>query len=470
MVKTKVVFRCQGCGYESVKWMGRCPECGEWNTLTEEVEKKDVHPRLISVTEALSPQSIGKIKTEAVKRVKTGIGEFDRILGGGIIPGSLILIGGAPGIGKSTLLLQVANTLSIDKGYTKEGTSRAAVLYVSGEESVQQTKIRAQRLDVDAEKLYVVSETNLENIINHIKILNPKFVVIDSIQTVYKDSLPSAPGTVSQVRECTVELLRVAKDSSISIFISGQVTKEGAIAGPRVLEHIVDTVLYFEGNSQHMYRILRAYKNRFGSTNEIGVFMMKEKGLFEVENPSEIFLSERPIGASGSVVIGSLEGTRPLLVELQALVSAANFTQPQRRAIGVDYNRVSLLLAVLEKRLGFHLGMQDVFINVVGGIKIDEPATDLGILVAVASAFRNLPVDSKTVVMGEVGLTGEIRAVNFIDKRIKEAAKLGFRTCVISQGNLSGLNIKDKIDIVGVSNVKEALSVVLGESAKRKKL
>ncbi|MFH1784508.1 MAG: DNA repair protein RadA [bacterium] len=470
MVKTKVIFRCQSCGYESMKWLGRCPECSEWNTMSEEIERKEVHrARLVPFTGDTSPQSISKINASSVRRVITGIGEFDRILGGGIVPGSLILIGGAPGIGKSTLLMQVAHRLSTRPDLEGASASSGRVLYVSGEESVQQAKIRAMRLEADAEKLYVVSETNLEIIAKHIEMLKPQFVIIDSIQTVYKDSLPGAPGTVSQVRECTVELLRIAKDRDISIFISGQVTKDGSIAGPRVLEHIVDTVLYFEGNSQHMYRILRAYKNRFGSTNEIGVFIMKEKGLCEVENPSEIFLSERPVGASGSVVIGSLEGSRPLLIELQALVSPANFTQPQRRAIGVDYNRLSLLLAVLEKRLGMHLGMQDVFVNVVGGIEVDEPSTDLGILCAVASAFRNAPVDPKTVVMGEVGLAGEVRAVNFIEKRIKEAAKLGFGHCVIPQGNLSGLKIKDKIDLIGVGNVKDALSILLGTSTRKRK-
>ncbi len=469
MIKTKIVFRCQECGYESGKWMGRCPDCGNWNTIVEEVEKQETISRFISTSDVFKPQSISEIKIEKAERVSTGIVEFDRILGGGIIPGSLILVGGAPGIGKSTLLLQVANNLSkslyetLGKDRTDEkDISKTAVLYVSGEESIQQTKIRAKRLNADAEKLYVVSETNLENIINHIKILKPRFVIIDSIQTIYKNILPSAPGTVGQIRECTVELLRLAKDKNISIFISGQVTKEGIIAGPRVLEHIVDTVLYFEGNSQHSYRVLRAYKNRFGSTNEVGVFVMKDKGLFEVENPSELFLSERPVGASGSVVIASLEGTRPLLIELQALVSPANFTQPQRRAIGVDYNRVSLLLAVLEKRAGMHLGMQDIFINVVGGIEVDEPATDLGIVIAVASAFRNLIIDSKTVVMGEVGLVGEVRAINFVDKRIKEAAKLGFENCIIPKGNLSGVNIKDRINLHGVSSIKEALSIVLG--------
>ncbi|MFH1238557.1 MAG: DNA repair protein RadA [bacterium] len=464
MVKTKMVFRCQECGYESAKWLGRCPECGNWNTLAEEIEKGEIQSRFIQVTESLAPQAIDSIKTENVLRISTGIGEFDRILGGGIVPGSLILLGGPPGIGKSTLLLQVANNLSQSQ---RETPGQSAVLYISGEESVGQTKLRAGRLNVAAEKLYVVSETNLENIISQIKTFNPLFVIIDSIQTIYKNSLPSAPGTVGQVRECTVELLRVAKDKNISIFISGQVTKEGLIAGPRVLEHIVDTVLYFEGDSQHSYRILRAYKNRFGSTNEIGVFVMKETGLVEVENPSEIFLSERPLGASGSVVIGSLEGTRPLLVELQALVTPANFTQPQRRAIGVDYNRVSLLLAVLDKRVGMHLGMQDVFINVVGGIEIDEPATDLGIIISVASAFRNIAVDPKTVIMGEVGLAGEVRAVSFVDKRIKEAAKLGFKTCIVPQGNLSGLNIKEKITLQGVGNIKEALSLVLGDHSKK---
>ena len=398
------------------------------------------------------PQPVTDVSTSEERRITTGIGEFDRVLGGGVVSGSLVLIGGDPGIGKSTLLLQAGHAI---------GERAGTVLYVSGEESVRQIKLRADRVKVASERLLLLSETNVDSILNQLCHIRPAAAVIDSIQTTFSPHLESAPGSVSQVRECASRLMHAAKREGISILLIGHVTKEGAIAGPRVLEHIVDTVLYFEGERHHSFRILRTVKNRFGSTNEIGVFEMREEGLVEVGNPSELFLAERPEHVSGSVVVCSVEGTRPLLVELQALVSPTNFGLPQRVAAGIDHRRLSLLLAVLEKRAGLRLGNHDVFMNVAGGVRIDEPAVDLGMVVSVASSLRDVPVGSAVVAVGEVGLGGEVRAVSHIEKRIGEAAKMGFSRCVCSKRNLKGLKTVGDIEISGVHTVSEALNLLL---------
>ncbi|WP_078697294.1 DNA repair protein RadA [Caloramator quimbayensis] len=450
MGKIKTSFICQECGYESPKWMGKCPGCGSWNTMVEEVQEKN-NNKLIESTSR--PLAINQIELLEEERYSTSLEELDRVLGGGVVRGSLILVGGDPGIGKSTLLLQVASNIS-SKG--------SLVLYASGEESSKQIKLRAKRLEVKEENLYVLSETNLSAIEKFIEELKPKVVVIDSIQTIYRPELLSAPGSVSQVREATSVLMRIAKTLNISIFIVGHVTKEGSIAGPRVLEHMVDTVLYFEGERHHTYRVLRAVKNRFGSTNEIGVFEMREKGLVEIKNPSELLLSGRPNNVSGSCVVCSMEGTRPVLVEIQALTCATAFGMPRRMATGVDYNRVILLMAVLEKRVGMQVQTFDAYVNVAGGLKLDEPACDLGIICSIASSFRNLPIHPKTIVVGEVGLTGEIRGVNMIEKRILEAKKLGFLKCIIPKENVRGIEIPKGISVMPVDNIHEALDVILG--------
>ncbi|HOO12680.1 MAG TPA: DNA repair protein RadA, partial [Bacillota bacterium] len=416
MARVKSVFVCQHCGYESPKWMGRCPGCGEWNTMVEEVLSKTDRRLSHAGGEGNKPVAMDQIDLSKETRNSTGMQELDRVLGGGIVRGSLVLVGGDPGIGKSTLLLQLAGSVS----------SRQRVLYVSGEESVKQVKIRGERLGISSGNIFILGETDIDIILDQVKRMTPDMIIVDSIQTVYTPEISSAPGSVSQVREVTARLLQTAKAMAIPTFIIGHVTKQGAIAGPRVLEHMVDTVLYFEGERYHSYRVIRSVKNRFGSTNEIGVFEMKDKGLVEVPNPSEFMLEGRPAGVPGTVVVCSMEGTRPMLVELQALVSLSNLGMPRRMATGIDYNRLSMLMAVMEKRLGMQLQGQDAFVNVVGGLKIDEPAVDLGIVVAVASSFRNTPVDKTAVVIGEVGLTGEVRAVNSIDRRVAEAAKLGF--------------------------------------------
>ena len=448
----KTFYTCQQCGWQSAKWLGKCPECNSWNTLVEEIAPEQPKTKRAYLSGGEAPRLLAEIEAGEEIRLKTDIGELDRILGGGLVPGSVILIGGDPGIGKSTLLLQASNRLS------KKGNP---VLYVSGEESTKQTKLRANRVGDDSKNLYIACQTNLDVIIGHIKKLSPKVVIIDSVQVVYKPDLSSSPGSVSQVRECAGELTFLAKSSGICIFLVGHVTKEGSIAGPRVLEHIVDTVLYFEGERYHSYRILRAVKNRFGSTNEIGLFEMSDTGLREVLNPSEIFLSERSLKTSGSIVVPSLEGSRPLLVEIQALVTPTNFGLPRRRTTGLDYNRVELLLAVLEKRAGLFLANQDVFVNVAGGVKIIEPAVDLGIAIATASSLKDVPAPSQDVVLGEVGLGGEIRAVNQAQKRISEAQKLGFKRCLISKHNLKGLGAVKGIEVVGVTNVAQAIEAVL---------
>jgi len=449
--KAKTVYVCQSCGSQSPRWMGKCPDCGQWNTLVEERIEKPKDIGSSKRGKGPEPLALHEITVGDEDRFVTGIGELDRVLGGGIVAGSVVLIGGDPGIGKSTLVLQMLKQVA---------ELRGKALYVSGEESPAQIKMRAQRLGVKAENLYVLAETSLDEITRAADELQPQAIVVDSVQTVFTSELPSAPGSVGQVREVSGRLMLHAKRTGIPTFLIGHVTKDGAIAGPRVLEHIVDTVLYFEGDRGHAFRILRAVKNRFGSTNEIGVFEMKESGLAEVANPSELFLAERPKDATGSVVVSSLEGTRPILAELQALVTPTKMTMPRRTTIGVDYNRVSLLIAVLEKRVGMHLMGMDVFVNVVGGLRIDEPAVDLGVIAAVASSFRERPVDPNTVVMGEVGLAGEVRAIGQAEARLKDAAKLGFTRCVLPAANVEKLDKTaglGTMQLMGVRTVEEAM-------------
>lgn len=457
MAKRKVKFICQDCGYESPKWMGKCPGCNAWNSMVEEVEKPASRRGAFAHSEetgiAAKPVSITAIETINEARIYTDSKELNRVLGGGIVKGSLVLIGGDPGIGKSTLLLQVSSQLAAKKH---------SVLYISGEESLRQTKLRAERIGITSDHLLVYAETNLEEISRTIETIKPEFVIIDSIQTVFHPEITSAPGSVSQVRECTAELMRIGKTKGIAIFIVGHVTKEGSIAGPRLLEHMVDTVLYFEGERHHTYRILRAVKNRFGSTNEMGIFEMKEAGLEEVENPSEIFLEERSQGASGSTVVASMEGTRPVLVEIQALISPSSFGNPRRMATGIDHNRVSLLMAVLEKRVGMLLQNQDAYLKVAGGVKLDEPAIDLAVSVSIASSFRDQPTKPSDCIIGEVGLTGEVRRVSRIEQRVQEAAKLGFERVILPANNLGGWKKPEGIEVVGVSTVAQALQVTLG--------
>lgn len=431
--------------------MGKCPECGQWNTLVEEVEQKEnqVRERLVGVLS--KPESLSDISDNVEERLSTGSAELDRVMGGGIVKGSLVLVGGDPGIGKSTLLLQISNNI---------GRKGLRVLYISGEESAAQIKLRASRMDVKSGNIFLVSETNTRNVDAYVKDIKPDILIVDSIQTMYNSDISSAPGSVSQVREATLGFMKIAKQDGIATFIVGHVTKQGAIAGPRVLEHMVDTVLYFEGETHMSYRVLRAVKNRFGSTNEIGIFEMGDKGLSAVSNPSEMLLSGRMKGASGSCVISTMEGTRAMLVEVQALLSHTSFGVPRRNATGVDYNRVMLLMAVLEKRVGMQLGSSDSYVNVVGGIRLNEPATDLGIVAAIASSFRDREIDEGTVIIGEVGLAGEVRAVNFMEKRVNEAAKLGFRRCIVPRNNIKKLEQQSDIKVIGVSSVNEMLDVV----------
>ncbi|HKZ56745.1 MAG TPA: DNA repair protein RadA [Thermodesulfovibrionales bacterium] len=452
MPKVKTFYQCQSCGYTTPKWLGKCPDCGEWNTLVE--ERKETVPSRLDLPAHLrksEPLLLSSIKPGYGERTSTKIKELDRVLGGGVVTGSVVLVGGDPGIGKSTLLLQALSGLS----------RSGQVLYVSGEESPEQIKIRAERLSINTEEIVLLSETSLRGIIDTALKLVPKAMVVDSIQTVYTEELLSAPGSVSQVRECAAKLMIFAKKSDIPIFLVGHVTKEGAIAGPRVLEHIVDTVLYFEGDRGHSYRILRTVKNRFGSTNEIGIFEMSDSGLLEVENPSELFLLGRPVNVSGSTVVASLEGTRPLMVEIQSLVSQSNFGMPRRTTIGVDFNRVNLLVAVLEKRAGLYLGGMDIFVNVVGGLRIVEPAVDLGIIATIASSLKEIPIDPRTFVFGEVGLSGEIRAIAQAEIRIKEAAKIGFKKAVIPFGNAEKIKNNLGLEITGVKDIESTLNAVL---------
>jgi DNA repair protein RadA/Sms len=448
--KITTVFFCQECGYESSKWMGQCPACKKWNTLVE--EKVSVSSSTTARKgDIAKPTSIADISMHEDERITTGIAELDRVLGGGIMQGSLTLVGGDPGIGKSTLLLQMCRFLS---------NNGNRVLYISGEESLKQIKLRAVRIGEFSDTMSLLCETNLSIIEDVIRRENPQVVIIDSIQTMYQESVSSAPGSVSQVREATNVFLQLAKGLGISIFIVGHVTKEGTVAGPRVLEHMVDTVLYFEGDRYASYRILRGVKNRFGATNEIGVFEMRREGLIEVENPSEYMLSGKPIGASGSVVVCSLEGTRPILVEIQALVCHTNFGIPRRQTMGTDFNRVNLLMAVLEKRMGLQIGDCDAYVNIAGGMKINEPAIDLGLIMAIASSFKNKPIDEKTLVFGEVGLSGEVRAVNMATQRVQEAKKLGYDTVTLPRVNLEGMEKIEGIKLIGVGGIGEAIDLI----------
>jgi len=439
----KSVFVCQGCGYQAPKWLGRCPDCNEWNTLVEEFASTRTERKRGSG--GSPPAAIPGISLDREQRLKTGLGEFDRTLGGGLVPGSLVLIGGDPGIGKSTLVLQAMDRLA------SQGLD---ALYLSGEESPQQIRLRAERLSARSENLYVMAETCLEDVLEAVERMKPRVLAVDSIQTVYTEAMASAPGSVGQVREVASRLMGVAKTTGLAIFLVGHVTKDGSIAGPRVLEHLVDTVLYFEGDRGHLFRILRAVKNRFGSTNEIGVFEMKETGLGEVANPSRIFLEERPEGVSGSVVIPCLEGTRPLLVEIQALVTSSPLGMPRRTAVGVDHNRIALLVAVLAKRMGMELGDQDIFVNVAGGLRVEEPAADLGVISAMMSSFLDRPVPRDVVLFGEVGLAGEIRGVGQPELRMKEARKLGFSHCILSESNLEATRIPAGMKATGVASIQ----------------
>ena len=451
--KTSVYF-CQNCGFESAKWMGQCPGCKEWNVFVEEIidRKSSTSASIKKAVEDAKPLPLSAISSADEERISTQMKELDRVLGGGIVKGSLVLVGGDPGIGKSTLLLQVCRNLSNEK---------RSVLYISGEESLQQIKIRAERIGSFSDTLELLCETNLGVIKDVIGRKKPEVVIIDSIQTMFSEEVSSAPGSVSQVREATSVFMQIAKGLGISIFIVGHVTKEGVVAGPRVLEHMVDTVLYFEGDRHESYRILRGVKNRFGSTNEIGVFEMRSIGLVEVENPSEFMLSGKPVGASGSVVACSMEGTRPILLEIQALICNTNFGNPRRTATGTDYNRVNLLLAVLEKRLGMRLSECDAYVNIAGGIRMNEPAIDLGIVLAIISSKLDRPIDEKTICFGEVGLSGEVRGVAMAEQRVVEAKKLGFERCILPQVCKNSLlhNIEG-IELIGVSNVKEALEAL----------
>ena len=445
----KSVFFCQNCGHEEKKWLGQCPMCKEWNTFVEETISDGVSfSKTVSRAEVVT---LSSVKTDSEERTKTGIEELDRVLGGGIVPGSLILVGGDPGIGKSTLLLQVCQKLSQEKHQ---------VLYISGEESLKQIKLRAMRMGEFTDELFLLCETSLNTIRGVIERRKPEIVIIDSIQTMYSEDVTSAPGSVSQVRESTNVLMQLAKGLNISIFIVGHVTKEGTVAGPRVLEDMVDTVLYFEGDRHASYRILRGVKNRFGSTNEIGVFEMRQSGLQEVKNPSEFMLNGKPEGASGSVVACSMEGTRPILLEIQALVCQSGFGMPRRTAAGTDYNRVNLLMAVLEKRIGLPLFNYDAYVNIAGGIKMNEPAIDLGIILAIVSSYKNKPIGDKVIAFGEVGLSGEVRAVSMPEQRVSEAKKLGFQTCIVPEVSVETVKNIKGIEIVGVKNISEAIQFV----------
>lgn len=456
MAKSNPRFVCQECGHEAHKWMGKCPGCGAWNTLVEEAAPSDVKARVPKGADngtggaEASPERLTDIDMSEEARLQTGVAEFDRVMGGGIMRGSFSLIAGDPGIGKSTLMTEMGR-------YLPDRT----ILYVTGEESKRQVKIRAERLGVDSENLLLLSETNVEQISSAVTKAEPDLLVVDSIQTIYRPDLTSAPGSVSQVRESTASLLKITKDLEFSTFLVGHVTKKGTIAGPRVLEHMVDTVLYFEGDQHHAYRILRSVKNRFGAANEIGVFEMRETGLREVPNPSEIFLSERSYGVSGSTVVCSLEGTRPILVEIQALVTPSSYGTPQRTTTGFGAQRLQMILAVLEKRAGLAFSDYDVFINVAGGVKLDEPAVDVGVALAAASSFRDIPTDTHSVLIGEIGLGGEIRTVSQVEPRLKEAAKLGFDRAVIPSNNVERLTATPDLEVAGAASLQDVVDLVL---------
>lgn len=452
-MKQKSVFVCSDCGTESPKWMGKCPGCGSWNTMVEEITvqtPKSAH-KATSIVSNSKPQYLKEISTEEDARRSTGFGELDRVLGGGIVSGSLVLLGGDPGIGKSTILLQMCGNIG----------KNSKILYVSGEESAQQIKLRADRLRVESENIKIYSETNMVNIIACIYQEKPDILVVDSVQTMFNPDISPAPGSVSQIRDVAATLMRIAKEESIATFLVGHVTKEGSIAGPKILEHIVDTVLYFEGEQHRSYRIIRAIKNRFGSTNEIGVFEMASEGLREIANPSLAMLSGRPEGVAGSCILCTMEGTRPVLAEVQALAAPTSFGNPRRMATGVDLSRTLMLLAVMEKRLGMKVSSYDVYVNVVGGLRMVEPAVDLGVLLAIASGFRNQPLDAGTVAIGEVGLAGELRSCNFLENRISEAEKLGFSRCLIPNTNGKKLKKFDKIEVCTYSNIRQVLEDVL---------
>jgi DNA repair protein RadA/Sms len=442
----KTFFICQGCGYHSPKWLGKCPECSEWGSLIEESAGPVLSVQTTHHSDASQPVPIDSVEMRSHIRLTTGMGEFDRVLGGGLVPGSLVLVGGDPGIGKSTLMLQVLHRIA---------DARRQVLYISGEESLQQMKLRSQRLGVVSESLWVVSEVALESITAVADQMTPQAMVVDSIQTVFTRDLTSAPGSVSQVREATLHLMHLAKRTGIPVFLVGHVTKEGAIAGPRLLEHMVDTVLYFEGEKNNIFRILRAVKNRFGSTNEIGVFEMRDNGLCEVANPSGVFVSQRPANAPGSMITARIEGSRPILLELQALVGATGFGTPRRTVLGVDYNRVSLLVAVMEKKLGLQLMSQDVFVNVTGGVRVYEPAVDLAIVSAIASSHADKPAKDSPVVLGEIGLTGEIRGISQAEQRVHEAYKMGFKRCVLPADNRKHLKPPADMKVIGINTISE---------------
>lgn len=446
MAKTNTVFFCNECGYESAKWLGKCPACNAWNTFVEEKVVKQGNNKTV-VKKTVTPVSLKSIEKIKISRISSGFDELDRVLGGGFVNGSLTLLGGEPGIGKSTLILQICEKFKTD----------GKVLYVSGEESAEQIKIRADRLGINSENIMFLGETDINAIEQTIEDIDPKLVIIDSIQTMYSDDITSAPGSVSQVREITSRIMKMCKMKGITTVIIGHVTKDGTIAGPRVLEHMVDAVLYIEGERYFSYRIVRGVKNRFGSTNEIGMFEMRNEGMVEITNPSSVLLTDREDNPAGSVIVASLEGTRPILVELQALTTTTVFGMPRRTANGIDYNRVTLLIAVLEKIGGINLGNQDVYMNIVGGIKINEPALDLGVVLSAASSFKNISIPKDVAVIGEVGLTGEIRSVNMIEKRLKEVEKMGLKKCIIPDSNKKLLKEKFKLDIIGCKDIIDAM-------------
>ena len=446
--KNSTIFVCSECGYESSKWLGKCPACNNWNTFYEEKAIPTSKSSGVSKDKSkIEVVKLNEVKQTETVRIKTGLEELDRVLGGGFVSGSLTLLGGEPGIGKSTLILQICNTIKID----------GKILYISGEESADQIKLRADRLKINKDNLLFLSETDIDNVEYALEKYEPKFVIIDSIQTMYSSEITSAPGSVSQVREITARIMKMCKMANITTIIIGHVTKDGNIAGPRVLEHMVDTVLYIEGERYFSYRVLRGVKNRFGSTNELGMFEMENEGMVEIKNPSSILISEREGNPAGSIIVVSIEGTRPILLELQALTVPSVFGIPRRNAIGIDYNRLTLLMAVIEKRAGYNLGSQDAYLNIVGGIRVNEPALDLGIVLATVSSFKNKSIGNDVVAIGEVGLTGEVRSVNMIERRIKEAEKMGYKTIIIPQSNKKVLKDIFDLDIIGVADINQAL-------------
>lgn len=453
MAKTKSIFYCTSCGNESHQWQGRCSGCGAWNTLEEHIEKPVASGRAKASPVGMSrkPQKLSQVDTDTELRFSTGMGELNRVLGGGAVAGSLVLVGGAPGIGKSTLLLQICSCLCNDR----------TVLYVSGEESERQIKLRAVRLGVSSDRLFILSETRLSDIMEAVEETKPDILIVDSIQTLYHEENTSSPGSVSQVKECTMTLMHLSKSQGVTVFVVGHINKDGAIAGPKVLEHMVDCVLYFEGDINSSYRLLRAAKNRFGSTNEIGVFEMLDTGLNEVPNPSQMLLSGRPEGAPGTCVACVMEGTRPVLAEVQALVTKTTFNVPRRAADGFDFNRAVLLMAVSEKRAGMKLNAFDAYINVIGGLQLDEPGADLPVVLAVASSYRDRPIDNDLVAIGEVGLTGEVRSVSHINQRLSEVARLGFKKCIIPQKSAQKLEIPQELEVYRVRNIREAIEAAL---------